>query len=437
MKKIYMNELKNYINKEITLTGWVDKIRDLQYVQFIVLRDETGKVQITVEKIEENKKLNDLVSTITNESVITVCGKLVENNHVKLNGMELIPNSITIDSLSDPELPINIIDRDKTLRETRLDYRFLDLRREDNRLIFEVQTTMEMAMREYFINNGFIEIHSPKILGAATEGGAEVFKIDYFGQDAYLSQSPQFYKQMAMAAGFNKVFEIGPYFRAEKSHTSYHATEFTGIDVEISFIDSHHDIMDMQEEWVKYYMKKVIVKYGEDIKRLFNVEVEVPKEKFPRISLLAAKKIIKENYNYESEKSSDLDRKDEELISKYVKEKYNSDFVFITDYPFEARPFYHMIDENGLTRSYDLIYKGVEITTGAQREHRFDILKKQIIEKGIDPETVNFYLEFFKYGCPPHGGFGFGLGRILMCLFEIDNVREVTYLYRGPNRVHP
>lgn len=432
-----MNGLTNYLNKEITLTGWVDRVRDLQYVQFIVLRDETGKVQITVEKVEENKELNDLVSTITNESIITVNGVLKENAAVKLKGMELIPSSINIDSLADPNLPININDRDKALRETRLDYRFLDLRREDNCLIFEVQTTMEMAMREYFINNNFIEIHSPKILGAATEGGAEVFKIDYFGQEAFLSQSPQFYKQMAMAAGFNKVFEIGPYFRAEKSHTSYHATEFTGVDVEISFIDSHHDIMDMQEAWVKYYMDKVVSKHGEEIKRLFNVEVTAPKEKFPRIALFDVKKIIKEKYNYESEKSYDLDRKDEELISKYVKEKYNSDFVFITDYPFEARPFYHMVEETGLTRSYDLIYKGIEITTGAQREHRFDVLKKQIIEKGIDPETVNFYLEFFQYGCPPHGGFGFGLVRILMRLFEINNVREVSYLYRGPNRINP
>jgi len=436
MKKNFIKELPNFLEKEITLSAWVDSIRDLQYVQFIVLRDGTGKIQLTVEKNDINQKLNVIVTSLTMESVITVNGILKSNPNVKLNGMEIIPSNIIIDNIADPNLPINIKDKDKALRETRLDYRFLDLRREDNTLIFKVQTTLEMAMREYWVNNDFIEIHSPKILGAATEGGAEVFTVDYFGTKAYLAQSPQFYKQMAMAAGFNKVFEIGPVFRAENSHTSYHATEFTGIDAEISWITSFEDVMDMQEEWAKYYMRKIIEKHGEEVKKAFNVELDIPTNDFPRLTIKEAKKIIKEKYNYVSDRL-DVDRREEELICEYAKETYNSDFVFITKFPKDARPFYHMLDNDGYTESFDLLYKGVEVATGAQREHRYEILKQQLLDKGLQVESLNFYLDFFKYGCPPHGGFGFGLTRFLMKLFNIDNVREVSYIYRGPNRLSP
>ncbi|MGI6324476.1 MAG: aspartate--tRNA(Asn) ligase [Bacilli bacterium] len=437
MKKIYINNIHKYINKKITLSAWVDKIRDLPYVQFIVLRDGTGKVQVTIEKNEQNSRLNQIVSSLTLESIITVKGVLTKNEHVKLNGMEIIPTDIIIDNLANPNLPIDINDKDKALRETRLDYRFLDLRREDNLLLFKIQTAIEMAMREYWIKNNYIEIHSPKIGGASAESGALEFKLDYFGNKASLAQSPQFYKQMAMAAGFNKVFEIGPAFRAENSHTSYHASEIWMIDIEIAWINNVNDVMDEVERWVKYFMRKLKKEYGEEIKNVFNVEVSEVKNKFPRISFADAKKIIKEKYNYVAEKENDFDRREEELICKYAKEKYNSDFVFITKYPFEARPFYHMLDKNGLTESYDLLFKGLEIATGAQREHRYDILKKQVVEKGINIKSLNFYLDFFKYGCPPHGGMGFGLGRLLMQIFEIDNIREVTYVYRGPSRLYP
>ncbi|MGI6309600.1 MAG: aspartate--tRNA(Asn) ligase [Bacilli bacterium] len=437
MQKVNGDNLNKYLNQEITISGWVDSVRDLPFIQFIILRNLTDKIQITIEKNKDNKKLNDLVTNITNESVITVTGLLNKNDMVKLNQRELIAKQITLNSLAHPDLPINIKDKDKALRETRLNYRFLDLRRLENLLIFKVQTTMSMAMRDYFINNNYMEIHSPRLIGTATESGAEVFEIDYFGTKAYLSQSPQFYKQMAMAAGFERVFEIGNYFRAEKSHTSYHATEFTGVDIEVSFIDSHHTLMDIQEEWIKYYLNIVIDQHAKEIKEVFKLDLKRPNYAFPRLSFQEAKSIIKDIYQYESDKKDDLDRQDEELIGRYIQEKYQADFVFITDYPFSARPFYHMLNEDGLTKSYDLLYKGVEITTGAQREHRYDILKQQVKQKGLNLKQINFYLDFFKYGCPPHGGFGFGLNRFLMRLFDIDNIREATYLYRGPNRLYP
>ena len=437
MERIYVKDLNNYFDKEIEFQGFVDKIRDLQYVQFVILRDNTGKVQMTIEKNDELKELCDIVSNLTVESTVKIKCKVIENEKVKMGGMELIPSSITVTSKSLPELPIDIKNKDNTLRETRLDYRFLDLRREENSLFFKCESYVQKMMREYWYNNGYQEIHTPKISASSAESGAEMFKLDYFGQKACLSQSPQFYKQMTMASGFDKVFEIGPVFRAENSHTSYHATEILMLDVELSFINTYEDVMDEEENWIRYFMTNLKNTYGEEIKRVFNVEISDVTNKFPRITFEEAKKIIKEVYHYESAKEDDLERQEEEYICKYAKEKYNSDFVFVTNFPYSARSFYVMKDENGVTQTYDLLFKGIEITSGAQREHRYDVLEKQIIEKGIDPKDLAFYIEFFKYGCPPHGGFGVGMGRIMMQIFNIDNIREATLIYRGPTRLNP
>lgn len=434
---IRIKELSEYKDKEITIQGFVDNIRNLQYVQFVILRDSTGKVQMTIEKNEDNASLVEIIDHLTLESTVKVTGKLLDSPKVKLNGMEIIPSSIEVTSRSLAELPIDIKNKDNTLRETRLDYRFLDLRREDNNLLFKCETVLEHSLREYCVNNGFMEIHSPKIAAGAAESGAEVFKLDYFGQTACLSQSPQFYKQMAMAAGFDKVFEIGPAFRAENSHTSYHATEINMADIEMSWINSFEDVMDFEEAWIKYAIDKVKEKYGEEIQKVFGITLSDTSVKFPRITFKEAKQILKEKYNYVGEKEEDFERKEENLLCEYAKETYNCDFIFVTKFPFSSRPFYHMLDEEGLTNSYDLLFKGVEITTGAQREHRVDILEKQMVEKGINPQSLAFYLDFFRYGCPPHGGFAIGVARIMMQMFNIDNIREATFIYRGPTRLNP
>ncbi|MCK4551388.1 MAG: aspartate--tRNA(Asn) ligase [Tenericutes bacterium] len=438
MEKIYFEDLQNYFNQEISISGFVDKVRDLQYVQFLIIRDSSAKVQLTIEKNEENKALNEIVSALTKESTIKAQGVILDAPKVKLRGMEFIPTAIEVTSASEEELPIDINDyNNKSKQDLRLDNRFLDLRTDRNYLIFKAQTIAEMSMRKYWIDHNFIEIHSPKILGTASESGAEVFKLDYFGKTVYLAQSPQFYKQMAMAAGFNNVFEIGPVFRAEKSHTAYHATEFTSVDCEMSWINSHHDVMDLEEAIMVEVMKDLKNSIGEEFQKTFKKEITVPEVAFPRIPFSEAKKIIQENYKYIGEKEFDFDRREEELICLYARKKLNSDFVFIIDYPFEARPFYHMLDERGLTKSFDLLYKGIETTTGAQREHRIDVLKEQAKMKDIPLESLDFYFNFFKFGVPPHGGYGFGLNRFMMRLFNIDNIRDVTFLYRGPNRVNP
>ncbi|XMB72717.1 aspartate--tRNA(Asn) ligase [Mycoplasmatota bacterium WC30] len=438
MEKILLKDLNSYFNQEIEVCGFVDKVRDLQYVQFVIIRDSSAKLQLTIEKNEENQVLNALVSTLVKESTIKAFGLVKESPNVKLRGMEFLPKTIEVTSVSEEELPIDILAyNNKSNQDLRLDNRFLDLRTDRNYLIFKAQTLAEMSMRNYWIEHNFIEIHSPKILGTASEGGAEVFKMDYFGKTVYLAQSPQFYKQMAMAAGFNNVFEIGPVFRAENSHTAYHATEFTSIDCEMSWIDSHQEVMDLEEAVLVNVMKDLKAKIGESFEKIFKHEIKVPEVAFPRIPFSEAKKIVQENYKYFGEKEFDFDRKEEELIGLYGRKKLNSDFVFVTDYPFEARPFYHMVDERGLTKSFDLLYKGIEITTGAQREHRVDVLMKQAEIKEIPLESLDFYFDFFKYGVPPHGGYGFGINRFLMRLFNIDNIRDVTFLYRGPNRVNP
>lgn len=438
MQKIFIKDLKQYFGQVIELQAFVDNIRDLQWVQFVILRDGTGKVQLTIEKSEEkNKEMVELISKLPLESTVKITGMLMDSPKVKLNGMEIIPSKIEVTSTSLNELPIDIKKKDSALRETRLDYRFLDLRREDNHLLFKCETLLEHAMREYCISHEFMEIHSPKISAKAAESGAEVFKLDYFGEEACLSQSPQFYKQMAMAAGFDKVFEIGPAFRAENSHTSYHATEINMADIEISWIDSVNDVMDMEEAWLKYAFKKVYDQYGEQIKETFGVELTNLDVNFPRITFKEAKRILKEECNFVGEREDDFERTEEKLLCEYVKKHYNSDFVFVTKFPFAARPFYHMVDGYGLTESYDLLYRGIEITTGAQREHRVNILERQIKEKEIDPKDLAFYLDFFRYGCPPHGGFAIGIARLLMQMFEIDNIREATFIYRGPTRLKP
>ncbi|MEG1495076.1 MAG: aspartate--tRNA(Asn) ligase [Bacilli bacterium] len=437
MQKIYMKDLKGQIDKDIEVQGFIDKIRDLQYVQFIILRDATGKVQITIEKNDDNKEMALLVSALTLESTIKVTGHLLDSPNVKLNGMELIPTNIVVTSTASSELPIDIKNKDAAQRETRLDNRFLDLRREDNNLFFKCETLLEHAMREYCLENDFMEIHSPKISAQAAESGAEVFKLDYFGQKACLSQSPQFYKQMAMAAGFDKVFEIGPAFRAENSHTSYHATEINMADIEISWINDFTEVMDMEEAWLKHMLNRLREVYGDKIKEVFHKEISRTDVDFPRITFTEAKRILKDEMHFIGERSDDFERQEEKLLCDYAKQKYKCDFIFVTKFPFAARPFYHMLDEEGNTNSYDLLYKGVEITTGAQREHRYDILKSQIIEKGVNPDDLDFYLNFFKYGCPPHGGFAIGIARLMMQIFEIDNIREATFIYRGPTRLNP
>ncbi len=295
-------------------------------------------------------------------------------------------------------------------------------------------------MRDYWSKEGFIEIHTPKLMGSASESGAELFKVEYFERQAYLAQSPQFYKQMAMAAGFGKVFEIGPVFRANPSFTSRHDTEFTSVDVELAWIDSHEDVMRFEEGWLAHVLGVVKDVFGGGIEKTFDTEVIVPALPFPRVTLEQAKEMLREaGHESVPGPGHDLDPPSERALSALIKERDGHEFAFVTDYPTTVRPFYHMRhpEDPSLTRSFDLLWRGIELTTGAQREHRYEQLLAQAADKGVEAGPIQYYLDFFRYGAPPHGGFGFGLTRLLMQLLNQENVREVTFLYRGPNRLEP
>ena len=430
-----ISELSAKVGKRVTVRGWVNALRDQKRVQFVILRDESGMAQAVLGKDEQPSALNDAISALTDESAVTLTGTVVADERVKLGGLELRLEEIQVDSLAEPEIPIAA---DSAL-DKRIDWRYLDLRRPDRRLIFEVQTAIERAMREFWREEGFIELHSPKLMGSASESGAELFHVDYFEGDAYLAQSPQFYKQMAMAAGFGKVFEVGPVFRANPSFTSRHDTEFTSVDMELSWIDSHEDVMAVEERWLAHVLGTVAESYGRQIEETFQTELLVPTLPFPRITLEQAKEMLREQGHDVPGVGHDLDPPSERALSALIKERHGHEFCFVTDYPASVRAFYHMRhdEDETLTKSFDLLWRGIELTTGAQREHRYERLIAQAEDRGVEVESIQYYLDFFRYGAPPHGGFGFGLTRLLMQMLGQENVREVTFLYRGPHRLTP
>ena len=413
------------------VSGFVENFRNKKTMAFIVVKDITGKLQVTVEK-EKHPEMIELLDQLTPQSVVTFEGEVVLSEYVKMGGKEMYPSFMRIDSLAEA-IPI----KDDSDIDVKMDYRWIDLRRDVNHLMLKLQTTLSAAMREFLVERNFIEIHTPKLIGAASESGSDVFEVKYFDTKAYLAQSPQFYKQMAMAAGVERIFETGPVFRAEKSYTNKHATEFTGFDLEFSYIDSFEDVMKMEEELLAYALEKVKEKHGEEIEALFGTPVVVPSLPFPRMKLCDVYKELEERYGYTvpDEMKGDLTTDAERMTKKLCEEKYGHEFLFITDYDAKERAFYHMRDEAGVPQGYDLIWRGVEITTGAQREHRYDVLLKQAEEKGL-AKDVEFYLQFFKYGCPPHGGFGIGIDRLTM-LFLGLSIKEVQFLFRGPNRLTP
>lgn len=429
MQRTYISETKAGETQKIQ--GFIDKIRDQKTMQFIVVRDTTGKIQVTVVKPEQ-PEIAEIFTGLNVNSVVTIEGKVVENPAVKAGGKEILPTSVVVESVAE----VSPID-DSTAIDMRLDYRWLDLRDEKKSLIFKIQTCCTKALRNFLLERKFVEIHTPKIIATASESGADVFELKYFDHKAYLAQSPQFYKQMAMASGLERIFECAPVFRAEQSYTSRHATEFTGFDIEFSYIESFEDVMKLEEELLTYMLKCVKEEYGEVIAKEYGREVVVPTTPFPRMKLKDVYQELEERYDYivDDIEKGDLTTEAEKLVYRLAQEKYNSEFMFVTDYDAKQRAFYHM-RKDGVPQGYDLIWRGVEITTGAQREHRYEILKQQAEEKGLKKD-VEFYLEFFKYGCPPHGGFGIGLDRITMLLLDIPTIKEAMFIFRGPNRLLP
>jgi len=421
--------LREHAGETVTIAGWVHTLRLQRAMQFVLVRDQTGVVQVTHRR--DGSALEARLDRLTVESAVRVTGRVADNPVVSLGGLEIVPEEVVIENLAATPLPVD----ERTGPEGRLDWRFLDVRRRPAaQLVFAVQTTLERAMREFAYAGGCTEMHTPKLMGTASESGAEVFELGYFGRSAYLAQSPQFYKQMAIAAGVDRVFEVGPVFRAEPSFTSRHATEYTSVDAELAWITGVEDVMDFEERMLAHALGTVAGEHGAAIRELYGTEMVVPAVPFPRITLAAAHDILGRSGEH-----ADLDPAGERAIAAHVAERTGHEFVFVTEYPASVRPFYHMrpAGQQQLTCSFDLLWQGLEITTGAQREHRYDVLVRQAAEKGLSTEPMRDYLECFRYGCPPHGGFGLGLGRLLMVLLGLESIREAMFLFRGPNRLTP
>ena len=412
------------------LQGFVQALRVQSKIIFVVIRNMEGLTQVVV---TADNPIFEKVKDLTLESVVRFSGEMKEAKQAP-GGSEMHPSEIEVLSLAAPELPIPVVSikgGEDTEAPIRFDYRWLDLRKPEKAKIFKVWTEFEKGWRKYWDENGFTQLYSPAFMSTPSETGAEVFEVNYFDRKAYLAQSPQFYKQMGIASGFDKVFMVGPVFRAEESFTTRHLTEFTGWDFEIAYVDSHHDVMDAEEGMIVEGFKKLKESFPD-------LDITVPERPFPRIKMVEAKKILKE-LKVESPEEHDLSPEEERAISEYIKREYNHDFVFITDYHKSKSAFYHMRIEEGsdYSRRADLLYRGIEVTTLAQREHRIEVLEKQAKEKGMDLEALKDYLNFFRYGCPPHGGAGIGPGRFIMKILDLPNVREAAYLPRDVKRLNP
>lgn len=431
MQRTYINKLSECVGQEVLVKGFVHTTRIQSKIIFLILRDVTGTLQTVIEIKDE--KAFEIAKNISIESVLAIKG-LVKAFAQAPGGVEVSVTDIEVLSQSAPELPIPVIikgSNEESEAPVRFDFRWIDLRKPEKLKIFKVWDALEKGFRKAWNAEGFMQIYSPSFMSTPSETGAEVFEVKYFDRKAYLAQSPQFYKQMAMASGFERVFMVGPIFRAEESFTSRHMTEFTGWDFEMSFIDSHHDVMDAEE--------KMIVGGFEEVAKIApELNLEIPTMPFPRIPMVKAKEILA-GLGIESHEDHDLSPEEERSICDYVKKEMGHDFVFITDYHKSKSAFYHMrhADDNDRSKRADLLYRGIEITTLAQREHRVEILEKQAIEKGMSLEALKDYINFFRYGCPPHGGAGIGPSRLIMKILDLPNVREATYLPRDVKRLNP
>lgn len=430
MERILVKETIGRKEEKVMLCGWIHNIKKFKSFAFVYLRDRSGVMQMILDDM-------DMLEKIKLEASVKVRGTLKVNEKAP-GGVELTVEELEVVGEAKYDLlPFSINGRDiQASLEKQLDYRTMSLRRMDRRAVFKVQQEIVEAYRAFLIGEGFSEIHTPKIIGAETEGGSDVFMLDYFGKRTFMAQSPQFYKQMMVGAGFERVFEIGAAYRAEPHSTWRHLNEYMSLDLEMGFIESEDDIMDLEERLIGFIMDHLKEKCSSELRLM---KVELPKMvKIPRISLTEAQDILLKEFGKNSPVGN-IDADGEKLFAKYVKDKYDSDFVFLTKYPASKRPVYTMPDPEleGMTKSFDLIFKGLEITTGGQRIHDYDMLVDNMVKFGAKPESFDFYLESFKYGMPPHGGLAIGLERITMMILGLDNIRKATLLPRDLNRVTP
>jgi len=431
LSRIYINQVPEHVGEQVLLKGYVHNLRIQGSVSFLILRDISGTIQNVI--VKSNAQAFEFVKSLSLESSVEIIG-LAKKDPTREGRFEVEVETINLLAMSEAELPLAVFDKNEVEASANIrhQYRFLDLRKPKNMLAMKLSSAFDRYYREFLFNQGFVEVHTPKTMPTPSESSSDLFEVKYFDRKAYLAQSPQLYKQMAIAAGLEKVLEVGPIFRAEKSFTSRHATECTSYDVEMAFIKDHNDIMELEENLIVYILTKIKENYSKEIKDIYGVEVNVPTLPFPRITMAEAKKLLNSE-----DMESDLTSEEEKALGEHF-EKQGYDFVFLTDFPISVRPFYHKYyEDKPCTKSADLIYRGLEITTLAQREERYDVLLQQLKAKGLGQKDIQWYLDFFRYGMPPHGGWGLGGARFIMKLLGIEHIRDAMFIYRGVNNLNP
>jgi nondiscriminating aspartyl-tRNA synthetase len=422
--------------RRVTIMGWVQRIRRLSKLSFLIVRDREGLTQCTVHHDQVNPQLLEVLSHLDNEYAVAIVGKVRREPQAR-RGVELTPERIVIINDSPPTLPLDTSGKVEADLVTRFDNRVMDLRRLEVQQTFKIQHFTVDRMRRFLEAQGFREIHTPKIVATATEGGADLFQVQYFETKAFLAQSPQFYKQLCLVGGFDRVYEIAPVYRAEKHNTPRHLNEYVSFDYEMAWIRDEEDVMRMEEQMLRSALLAVQKSCAEELEQL-KVEIKPPRLPIRHVEFRDAVEMARKE-GLDIPNDSDLPGEGELLVHKIVKKETGEDFYFLTHFPASIRPFYTMPLESdpSLTHGFDLIYRGMEITTGSQRIHRYDMLVEKLTAAGLNPKTFAFYIEPFKYGAPPHGGLAIGMERLTMQMLGFANIREACLFPRDRTRLVP
>jgi len=419
----------------VTVAGWAHEIRDLGGIAFLIVRDTTGRIQVKFEKDEMDEALVETGTEVARESVVSVTGT-VEAEERAPTGVEVVPESVEVVAPAEPELPLDPSGKVEAELPTRLDNRTLDLRQPESKAVFEIRAEILRAVREQFRADGCTEINTPKIVATGTEGGTELFPITYFGKEAFMNQSPQLFKQLMAGSGLERVFEIGPIFRAEEHNTPRHLNEATSIDLEAAFADDH-EVMDVCENVVRAAYEAVAENCADQLEALdLREEFDVPEEAFPRLTYQEAIERVNATGELDTQlvRGDDLSTEAERALGEDVGSHY-----FVTDWPSEIKPFYIMDheDDETLSTGFDMMHPRMELVSGGQREHRYERLVEGFERQGLDPEAFDYYTKMFRYGMPPHAGWGLGTERLVMTMLDLDNIREAVLFPRDRQRLSP
>jgi aspartyl-tRNA synthetase len=430
------SDLKQSLGKEVTLAGWVHDVRALGGIVFVLLRNSRGIVQVVAPKKTVKPELFSMISDLRQEDVVSFRGVVTKSQAARL-GFEIVPSEMTFLSKADVPLPLDPRGVTPASLDTRLEWRSLELRRPETAAVFRIENALVQGFEEYLQKRGFIRAFTPSIIGGVSEGGSEVFKIDFYGRDAFLRQDPQLHRQLTIAGGFDRIYDLGTNWRAEVSHTPRHLSEHRTIAPEIAFIEDEGDTMRLEEEMIVHGVERATKDCADEL-ALLKVDLKAPKVPFPEVRFPEVYEIL-DALGRKLPRGQDIDEQSQRALAEHVKEETGSEFFFLNRFPSAAKPFYVMKvdDEPEFARSVDLVYKGLELSSGGQREHRHDRIIAQIREKGFDLKGLEWFTEPFRFGVPPHGGYSFGIERFAAYLLGIENIKETVLFPRDPERLIP